>query len=229
MLCRNCGAQIEGNTNFCPKCGNQIKVSNEDAQNLSQNFNQGIKQGIKSYFKIGILFTVILVPIVLLIMFLSFNNGEFNYNTLFIGIFAFVIITTIVLVVLALSFRKKLDEKNQASRARFVINTRFTDDRLLENEFIKLLTQLNFYRNNNYSGNTYSCAGDTNENGLTKALFIGNTQKFLSYNIANGKIYLEAFLMLNGKELSLNEPVFMPYVKKMYIEQLKQITSYFEF
>lgn len=44
-ICSNCGAQLMGNANYCPSCGNAVSTETDTQSDTTQQFQQDVYQG----------------------------------------------------------------------------------------------------------------------------------------------------------------------------------------
>ena len=198
MKCDNCKKNISKNDNYCPYCGQRITP--EKLLNDSQ----------KRCFVISILFVIIVTFLLFLLNGIAMNM-DVNLEILDYLI-VIVIIVSVVIFIYILS-KDSFAKKGQSVRYKVVINSKFNDDTILQQLLIQKLSELKYKKVFNSTGNTY------------KKKFMN---EYISYNIQNGKIYLEAFMKQFNKEIAPHYGFYGIAYKRFFMREISQIVNYFQ-
>ena len=205
MICPHCNRQIENTDIFCPFCGNPIlnQVTNPQKE-INKSFNKGI------------IISVIAIIVILVLLFGTiFIVKTFNLNSKLVSNVVFIIFIISMLIYMLFLFQDGFAKKGQDVRYRVVINSKFTDDNMLEQALLQKLNDLGYQKDSNYSDNTYH-----KKTGL-------NT--YITYNIHNGKIYLAAFVKILNKEVAPNYGYLGIMYKEIFMNEITDLINFFEF
>ena len=199
MKCYNCRKKISENDNYCPFCGQAI-----DPQ---KRLNNSLKKG----YITSLIMVVVMLAVIFLIVFIdSITDIDLIESPVPLTLAIFIVIIIFVYILSKDSFGKK----GKNVRYKIVINSRFNDDFMLQQALIQKLNELGFQKDYNFSGNTYNKRNFINE--------------YISYNIQNGKIYLEAFIKAFNKEVAPHYGFNGIVYKRFFMREISKIVNYFQ-